>query len=456
MVTLKLYNFNKKLNSTARPASDAGTSFSGLLVDPCSILNPVIKLENVVAYNFNYAYIQEFDRYYFVEDWHSEQGFWFLQLRIDALGTWKAVIGSSTQYVERSQSQQNEYIVDTQYPTSGKMTHSQVQIEAGLHSDFNNGWFALNITGSESNTTVGSYLCEWATFKNVISEMLLLNDDDTFWANLAQGIRNSIAKPFEHLGSVVWFAEPYFDPLASSAVHSITLGSVTLTSTSTKPMTFYPSGFDIWQSSTLNVPKHPQANTYGKYMNLKPYTRYVYRDDLTGDVELDPLQLIDKTTFTVWKCTDPLTGTQIIALPDGQTRVAQAGVLVPMENNSLNIGGIINSVIDTAASVISKKPLNEIASSVVSATEALLPTVTSTSQQGATVLNHRGIWLDAYFWNSVGHDVGDFGNPYCQTSQISNLSGFILCNGAHISALNMSASESQLIEEYMNSGFFYE
>lgn len=473
MITLRFYaqTFTKKENSTKVPNLIPVTDVQGDIIEPCSIIDPVIKLASInPSFTNTYAQIPAFDnRYYFVTDWKFMDGFWHVYLHLDVLASWKTDIGNSTQYVERAHSAQNEYIVDQMFPSTGKMTHSQVEIEQGMHDSFYNGWFCLNITGSGGKqerivdgvlqevevSTVGSYLCDWVTFNHVVSEMLLMNDDDAWWANLAQGLRNSIAKPFDHLGSVVWFAQPYFDPLPSDAVHSITIGSVTLESSTTKPMTFYPTGPDIWQSSTLNIPKHPQASTYGKYMNLKPFSKYIYRDDLTGAIELDPLQLIDKTTFTIWKLTDPVTGMQIIELPDGQTRIAQAGVLVPMENNSLNIGGIINSVAGTIAGVATGNPL-AVAQSIGSAAESVLPTVTSTSQQGSLILNHLGIWLDAYFWNSVGHDTNDLGNPYCATAQISTLSGYILCNEAHITGQKMTLTEAQMIESYMNSGFFYE
>ena len=72
------------------------------------------------------------------------------------------------------------------------------------------------------------------------------------------------------------------------------------------------------------------------------------------------------------------------------------------------------------------------------------------------MLSHRSVVLDAYFWNSVGHDTNDLGNPYCATAQISTLSGYILCNEAHITGQKMTLTEAQMIESYMNSGFFYE
>lgn len=478
MITLRFYaqTFTKKENSTKVPNfTIAVTDVQGDIIEPSSIIDPVIKMATMnPMFTNTYVQIPAFDnRYYFVTDWKFMDGFWHVYLHLDVLASWKTAIGASTQYVERAHSVQNEYIVDQLFPSTGKMTHSQVEIDEGFSGYPQNGWYVLNVTGSVPHEAdydhdnppitipmeggIGSYLCEWTTFQKVVSEMILLNDDDGFWANLAQGIRNSIAKPFDHLGSVLWFPEIYFDPLPEHAIHKLDLGGVTLQETDPNktPMTFYPTGPDIWQSSTLNIPKHPQAATYGKYMNLKPFTKYVYQDDIFGNIELDPTVLIDKTTFNIWKLTDPLTGVQLLVLPDGQHRMGQAGVMVPMENNSLNVGGVINSVASAAIGVATANPL-AIAQSVGSAAESVFPTVTSSAQQGTAINSHLGIWLDAYFWNSVGHDTNDLGNPYCATAQISTLSGYILCNEAHITAQKMTLTESQMIESYLNSGFFYE
>ena len=453
---MKLYSFSKDEKSTKKPAGTAGTQYTGVLVEPCSVLNPVIKLNGVSAYSFNYAYIQDFSRYYFISDWETADGFWYIHCDIDVMGTYKTVIGSSTQYVLRAHSAQNQYIVDTLFPATGQCTKVGTEIKQNLtEALLENGTFVLNITGS-ADATVGSYMCGWSTFKNVISEMLLTNDDNTLWQNLAQGIRNSLSEPFKHLANVVWIPDAYASTTGTTTVTTITLGNTTLTSTVSKPMTFYytdkPTG---WTSSSITLPKHPQASTYGKYMNLKPYTQYIYSDDTYGTIELDPLKLIDTTTFTVGKVTDVMTGTQILSLPDGQTRTAQIGVMISMENNSLNLGGILSSVASAATAFATGNPIAG-AASIAGVTDSLLPVVSSCPQSGSSVTNFRDIYLYSYFWNSVGHDTDHKGNAYCATKQINTLSGYILTSDAHIESTTMSSSEQEMIISIMNSGFYYE
>ena len=454
-VTIKLYSFTKDENSTKVPSGTAGTQYTGLLIEPCSVLNPVLKVNGITGYSYNYAYIQEFSRYYFITDWHTENGFWYLSMRVDAMASFKSVIGSSTQYVLRAASVQDQYIVDTLFPTTGEMTHSTAQINEGLASFLPNGVFVLNITGSVDGT-VGCYACTWTTFKNVIKKMLLTNSDDTFWANLADGIRESIFHPFEHLGTVIWYPADYIDLTGITATTSITLGTISLTSSTTYPMSFYYlSSPSIWQSNSISLPKHPQASTNGKYMNLKPYSQYIYSDDIFGDIELDPLKLIDKTTFQIWKVTDPATGVQIVTLPDGATREGQAGVMISMENNSLNIGGFLQQALATGLGLVEGDYVGA-AAGAASAALSLMPTITSSSQMGSTVLSWRPITLEAYFWKSTGHDDANKGKPYCKTKQINTLSGYVLTDRAHISGSSMTSTEQEMITGIMDGGFYYE
>ena len=455
-VSMKLYSFSKDENSTAQPTG--GTSISGLLIEPCSILNPVIKLNGVTAYSYNYAYIQDFARYYFITDWETADGFWYIHCNVDPMASFKTAIGNSTQYVLRAAGAQNQYIVDTLYPSTGEMTGAVVELEQGMASYLPDGWFVLNITGS-SQSTIGSYACDWHTFKNVINEMVLKYDDNNWWTNLTQGVRNSIWQPFKHLGNVIWFPDNYIDISGISPIHRLYLGNVYLDGTNIHDdeydMSFYylsqPSGFS---SDLETLPKHPQAATYGKYMNLKPFTQYIYHDGVFGNIELDPTKLIDETEVRISKMTDPATGVQTLHLPDGQYRVSQVGVMIPMENNSLNIGGFLSSAAGAISGVITENPI-AVAGSVLQMSNPLQTVVSSTSQMGSTVLTWDYSTITCFFWNAAGHDDTNKGKPYCQTKKINTLSGYILTDKAHISGSSMTATEQEMITSIMDSGFYY-
>ena len=64
-ITVTLYSFTKRENSTKRP-STGGTDFSCTLIEDTSLMNPTFKLS--IANNpigKNYVYVADFNRYYF-------------------------------------------------------------------------------------------------------------------------------------------------------------------------------------------------------------------------------------------------------------------------------------------------------------------------------------------------------------------------------------------------------
>ena len=77
-ITVTLYSFTKRENSTKQPSS-GGTSYSCVLIDDTSLMNPTFKLEigsNPIGKN--YARVSDFDRYYFITEIRSYQGFWYI------------------------------------------------------------------------------------------------------------------------------------------------------------------------------------------------------------------------------------------------------------------------------------------------------------------------------------------------------------------------------------------
>lgn len=85
------------------------TSLNGILRDGSSVLNPVIQIQSfndITA--FNYCYIEDFKRYYYITDIVIERsGLWRVSLRVDVL------------YSYARQIKNNSAIVDKQYQNTG-------------------------------------------------------------------------------------------------------------------------------------------------------------------------------------------------------------------------------------------------------------------------------------------------------------------------------------------------
>ena len=103
-----LYTFSKRKNSTSKPTG--GTVFSGLMREPCGVIRPSVSFEFPAGVNpsaYNYAYIPDFDRYYFIREWTSTGRLWACSMEVDALASWADAIGEQYLYVTRSSKRKN-------------------------------------------------------------------------------------------------------------------------------------------------------------------------------------------------------------------------------------------------------------------------------------------------------------------------------------------------------------
>lgn len=91
----------------------AQTIMTGVLREETSIINPVILVESNDFPNYNYCYITEFNRYYYIADIISvRNGLWELSLSVDVLMTYNAGILKLNGFIERSQSLHNDRLID--------------------------------------------------------------------------------------------------------------------------------------------------------------------------------------------------------------------------------------------------------------------------------------------------------------------------------------------------------
>lgn len=118
-MNVNFYTFTKRINSTAQPSG--GTSYSCILKEPTSVAAPEIALiwngsSNPTAYN--YAYIADFRRYYWVNNWTYKDRQWVARLAVDPLASFKSEIGASAKYVLRAASDYDPEAIDTLYPAT--------------------------------------------------------------------------------------------------------------------------------------------------------------------------------------------------------------------------------------------------------------------------------------------------------------------------------------------------
>lgn len=105
---------NNKLNKTL----NNDLTLEGYLISECSILRPVIEIEMTDVFNYNYAYIEEFERYYFITDVVSVSNkIWKVSFHVDVLMTYNNDIGVLRAPILRTVKDYNLLIDDNKLKT---------------------------------------------------------------------------------------------------------------------------------------------------------------------------------------------------------------------------------------------------------------------------------------------------------------------------------------------------
>lgn len=111
---IKLY-YNTSDNKTIRKNLINEFSLTGTLRDSCSLIEPVINIESSNVLRFNYAYIPDFQRYYFVKEIiNLRKNIWTFELEVDPLMSFKGDILALQVVVDKQSSDSigDEYIDD--------------------------------------------------------------------------------------------------------------------------------------------------------------------------------------------------------------------------------------------------------------------------------------------------------------------------------------------------------
>ena len=115
-LSVTLYNSASPVEKIGKTLTAGGT-YSCTLKDTTSILNPVLIIRTSDAvYNYNYLYISEFQRYYFINDIKSvNNNVWEISAHVDVLETYKTAILANNAVIKRQEKLYNLYLDDPEF-----------------------------------------------------------------------------------------------------------------------------------------------------------------------------------------------------------------------------------------------------------------------------------------------------------------------------------------------------
>ena len=460
-ITVNFYTFAKRVNSTKTPTATADLSADCIIKRGSSIISPTIELDLGLASSpaaYNYAYISDWNRYYFVSDWVFNDRLWTAQLKSDPMASFKSSIGSYTGYVARAASSYDLSVVDAYYPALAKNTHD-ADIQTSPFGDLSSASFIVGIIGKGSGNNGGAVTYYRATSSAIKTLNNYLLDDPSIYnqSDISDELLKCIFNPIQYIVSCMWI--PFSPPVINSDVE---IGWWDVSISGMERI----SGLDWGSNLTFTIPKHPKAATRGAYLNLPPFSRYTLEAGPWGFIPVDPFNLLDTTSLSCVYKVDLITGSgrfnikfrDKLIYEHGVT--AQIGVPIQMGQNLINQGALTGAA-GSMTNLFQSALTGDVAGALVNGLSAigdaakLTQSVPSTIGSNGTLSFNNNFGLMADFLDIADEDISSRGRPLCKAVQLSSLSGYVQCVDAD-PEIACTIEENNTIRSYLNGGFYYE
>lgn len=145
-MTITLFRNISEYNAVNKSITEL-TTLTGTLREESSIIDPVITISDIDSYvgSMNYAYIPEFNRYYFITNIESvRNNLWRVSFHVDVLYTYRAQIKSNSAIIERNENEYDLKLNDGLFKTQQNPRIAQFPFPSG----FNTWNFVLAIAGN--------------------------------------------------------------------------------------------------------------------------------------------------------------------------------------------------------------------------------------------------------------------------------------------------------------------
>lgn len=485
---IKLYNFDKKTNSTKTPGATVPyTGLTGKIRAGCSLISPDIdfKLDQFeYAPAFNYAYIDSFKRYYFIDEWTFTGGLWTASMSADVLASFKEDIGADREYVLRSASDKNGNIIDTYYPSAVNYDIQQRDISSVIDyqlpetysnyfdRDFLNGVYVFGVIGSEGRFGVTYYYATPGAFKTIINN--LMNYQPTDFGDIGAGLSKQLANPIQYITNCRWYPTP--PGRITQTTRSIKLGYYTINAICDivddvdpdDPLlgSINPSVHHYYANFDISEINHPQSSR-GAYMNTTGSYRLTFNPfgsfningvDIASSLIIGCDWWVDFTTGQAWLEGHTTQGSLLF------TSSSQFGVDVPVAQLSFDVtgtvgaaaGGLFNTGIALATGNVVGAISNAL-TGIAGVTSAAQPTSNTKGTVGSLLsFKTRKPKLYVQFQYFATDDNTNNGSPLCAIKRLDQLSGFTKVSNSHFSSDKCLQTEIEMIKNYLNNGVYIE
>lgn len=480
-MTVKFWSsFSKRQNSTKQPTSGTETaSLTCRLKEATSLHEPVIELSSN-NFSYEYAYISDFGKYYFVRDViSSANGLVEYHLIEDTLTTYKTDIGNTYAHILYSSSGGDISIIDPRitvsnqrliYVNGGTSTYQVFPSSNDYYilSVFNDHMLYDSGTGTvqDSGLMGLSYGITGEDLQN-IREWLSRN---TVMDSIEQYFHG---EPIKTIFQCLWVPYDLSTAGVSMSTGAFHFGDQICDRTPTAGARAIVGSQKGTGSISVPLTKH-----YTDFRASEPYTTGEIYLPGVGVVKLNMGDWLYSNNVNVEYTIEYITGNvRYFLKTDGGTVLGTYDCNVasqcPLGQAVLNGGGVVNglmgmgsSVAMLAAGTAAGGAGGAVAASALAigaANTALAAnkrdTVISGGIGGRMIQTQPAIYLIEYCVQTEDPSgvnyIAQRGQPYSGVAQISSLSGYVQCEGASVEC-SASALEKEEINNYLNNGFYYE
>lgn len=465
-MTIRFYKFGKRINSTKIPVDGdcEDVEANVILKDGCTITNPVVELANIDGakmYKYNYAYIPDFSRYYYISEWKFVNRVLECHMTVDVLSSFKLSIVLSEQYVARADVEiaQAANVLDTTPLLTADFTSAETSGSQLYESGYTDGFFIVGIISP--NAAMGSV--DYYYFQN-ISEMKIFTSKllgDVDWLNvgdISDELTKCLINPMQYVASCKFFPL-HIDGITTSTA-PIKLGFWDLGITGSKL-----TKLDTTAIRFVSVPKHPQMGEVGVFANIHPYAQYTFNLDPFGSFPLDSAKLANMDEIECRVNIDFTTGEAKLYIFGGSNsglvsiNYGKVGVDIPLSTATTGILGIAAGAVGGFVQEFSGFLGNELASAATGVCNTIAGAASNVHTQGSQ--NTRAFLVGspkiyAHFQNISTEYISKFGRAVCKTMKIGDIRGFVKCVNPVLDNCIMTDSEHQQVLDYMTRGFYNE
>ena len=375
-MNIELWSFDKKRNSTKRPPG-GGVTLVGELKQSFTVTELSIDFNlGALSYSptYNYCYIPNLRRYYFIVNWCYNKGLWTAVCCVDVLATYKTEIGNSRQYVTRAYSNYNPNIIDSAYLSKAE---NIVRNNGSITSDTfwgasawgNNGTVVIGTIGANSGAVgaVSYYAMSVSSFASLINTML----GGISWmgisaTEISEELQKALINPTQYIVSCRWYPILYSGFTQGTAVTAVKLGWWSFAASARLLSTI--SSAWVNRNNELTIPHHYQAisNPRLAYLDLAPFSTYMLKFLPFGVFEIDSTELYDKTYLGVNVDVNLMTGDAVLKVSAKSGTGSynwnnaflvvegQIGVTIPVGQVSADIGKYKSALYSGVASGIAQ------------------------------------------------------------------------------------------------------